>query len=858
MKHLHSFAPKRLLAAAAAGVLSVCVLLPAGNVLAAETTTDSSSETFDDGTLTYKKLSNTTVSVTDCVESATHISIMPKIDGYDVVSIGEEAFANCTSLQGLTIPDSVTEIGSAAFYGCTALESLTVPDSVTKIESGTFFNCSALTNLTLGGKTTDIGDMAFGYCTSLETVALPETVENMGNQVFYYCTALDDISIPDKVTELGSYTFYGCLALKSFEVPANLEDIGAMSFVACPSLETITVADGNAKYTAVDNVLYDSEESILYLYPAGRSDTSFTLPDSTLVVYAGAFFAAGNLQQITFDEKLQYIGEMAFDFCSGLTSLNIPKGVTTIGTTAFADCTGLTSVTFDGASDEDGGDGDKLEIGDYAFFCTDNLKEVQLPKRVSSIGKYAFGCTSPSDDDDSEDYVTVSSDSGDDLKVKALSGFLLIGYTRTKEAVQNSFRALWMNLLGGLGFAAAIFWAGVRFGVTDLQSLILCDGKLVVAPVILLAFAALTKSAQLPFSRWLLGAMVAPTPSSALLHSATMVKAGVYLLIRLAPVMYGTYAGSMVSLVGGFTFLITSMLAITVSDGKAVLAYSTISNLGLIAACAGVGRQETVWAAVLLLIFHAVSKSLLFQTVGAIENATGSRDIESMHGLIARHPRLALTLSIGIAGMFLAPFGMLISKWAALKAFVDSGSIILVLFICFGSATTLFYWTKWVATVLSWNRKDTRQKNTTSGDQWTSLLIHSVLMVLLCFAFPAVSKFVVTPYLAGVYGHASAVLSSDNILIMIIMLVLIFVVPMVTMILLRRSHITFEDTYLAGVNTGKQTYFYDAMGEPKHSWITNWYLTDLFGETKLWSPSVVLSTAAILIYTVIALGGAVR
>ena len=90
------------------------------------------------------------------------------------------------------------------------------------------------------------------------------------------------------------------------------------------------------------------------------------------------------------------------------------------------------------------------------------------------------------------------------------------------------------------------------------------------------------------------------------------------------------------------------------------------------------GRQETVWAAVLLLIFHAVSKSLLFQTVGAIENATGSRDIESMHGLIARHPRLALTLSIGIAGMFLAPFGMLISKWAALKAFVDSGSIILV------------------------------------------------------------------------------------------------------------------------------------------------------------------------------------
>ncbi len=458
MKHTHPFSRKHPFAAVTAAVLAVCAMLPVGTVWAAETTTDSS-DTFDDGMLTYKKLSSTTVSVTDCSESATHVSIMPEIDGYDVVSIGEEAFANCTSLQGLTIPVTVTEIGSAAFYGCTSLTSLTIPDSVTKIESGTFFNCTGLTELTLGKETTEIGDMAFGYCTSLETVELPDTLETVGSQLFYYCTSLDSISIPDKVTELGSYTFYGCMSLKSFEVPKNLENIGAMSFVACPSLEEITVADGNAKYQAVDNVLYDTEESILYLYPAGRSDTSFTLPDSTLVVYAGAFFAAGNLQQITFDEKLQYIGEMAFDFCSGLTSLNIPEAVTTIGTTAFADCTGLTSVTFAGASDEDGGDGEELEIGDYAFFCTDSLKEVQLPKRVSSVGKYAFGCTSPSDDDDSEDYVTVSSDSGDNLKVKALDGFLLIGYTGAASDyvkdcdVDISFKSVNFNWKG------LIFWA---------------------------------------------------------------------------------------------------------------------------------------------------------------------------------------------------------------------------------------------------------------------------------------------------------------------------------------------------------------------------------------------------------------
>ena len=107
----------------------------------------------------------------------------------------------------------------------------------------------------------------------------------------------------------------------------------------------------------------------------------------------------------------------------------------------------------------------------------------------------------------------------------------------------------------------------------------------------LLAFAGLTKSAQLPFSSWLLGAMVAPTPSSALLHSATMVKAGVYLLIRLAPAMAGNLTGMTVAFIGGFTFIAASMMAIAQNDGKKVLAFSTVSNLGLIVACAGHRRR---------------------------------------------------------------------------------------------------------------------------------------------------------------------------------------------------------------------------------------------------------------------------
>ena len=224
-------------------------------------------------------------------------------------------------------------------------------------------------------------------------------------------------------------------------------------------------------------------------------------------------------------------------------------------------------------------------------------------------------------------------------EITSVVSFLLIGYTRTEEAVNNSFRALWMNLLGGFGFAVAIAYAAAVNDTVQLTQVVASGAAI---PVVLLAFAALTKSAQMPFSSWLLGAMVAPTPSSALLHSATMVKAGVYLLIRLAPALAGTLSGVMVSFIGGFTFIVCSMMAIAQNDGKKVLAFSTISNLGLIVACAGIGVEETIWAAVLLTIFHSVAKSLLFQAVGSIENSLGSRDIESMHGLLLRLPQADL------------------------------------------------------------------------------------------------------------------------------------------------------------------------------------------------------------------------
>ncbi|MBQ0058462.1 MAG: NADH-quinone oxidoreductase subunit L, partial [Lachnospiraceae bacterium] len=312
-------------------------------------------------------------------------------------------------------------------------------------------------------------------------------------------------------------------------------------------------------------------------------------------------------------------------------------------------------------------------------------------------------------------------------EVTSISSFLLIGYTKTPEAITNCFRALWMNLLGGTALAIGIVYFGLNYGTVDLQSLVaegLSGDARALLPIGLIAFAALTKSAQMPFSTWLLGAMVAPTPSSALLHSATMVKAGIYVLFRLSPAMYGNNVGTFVAFVGGFTFLSASFMAIAHSDGKKVLAFSTISNLGLMVACAGMGTAETIWAGVFLMIFHAVSKSLLFQDIGAVENSIHSRDIEDMNGLLFRLPKLGIFMFIGIAGMFLAPFGMLIAKWSTLKASIDETNILMVLFICFGSATTAFYWTKWMGKLL--NRSEMAPvHDITRNNEMVSLVIHT-------------------------------------------------------------------------------------------------------------------------------------
>lgn len=420
-------------------------------------------------------------------------------------------------------------------------------------------------------------------------------------------------------------------------------------------------------------------------------------------------------------------------------------------------------------------------------------------------------------------------------EITSLSSFWLIGFTKTEEATNNAFRALIMNLAGGLGFAIGILILGKVFGTLELSTMLAIGsvyGELVAIPAAFFAFAGITKAAQMPFNSWLLGAMVAPTPTSALLHSSTMVKAGVFMIIKLAPVLgMGNFAGIMVMMVGGITFLFATFAAVSQSNAKRVLAYSTIANLGLIVTCGGIGTAEAVWAGVMLIIFHAVTKSLLFLCVGTAEHNIGSRDIEDMDGLFVRMPKLASFMIIGIAGMFLAPFGMLISKWAAMTAFVDSGNVILVAIICFGSAVTAFYWIKWMGKLAGIVAGEERIDQNVHKEETFVHMTLVVLTVLVCLLFPLVSMYMLVPYLEIVFGGLSAmVLSADN---MIIMVVMIAVLVLLTGLFFGKTNKKIVPIYLSGANKGDNLTYEGSMHEPVEFKLRNWHMESYFGEKKM-------------------------
>lgn len=446
------------------------------------------------------------------------------------------------------------------------------------------------------------------------------------------------------------------------------------------------------------------------------------------------------------------------------------------------------------------------------------------------------------------------------FEVTTFCSFMLIGHDGTRPARESAHRALWMNSVGGVAFVAGIFGTYGVARTLDLKEILSHGaGGALLIPIAALCFAGFTKAAQVPMQSWLLGAMVAPTPVSALLHSSTMVKAGVYLVLRLAPVYAGTALGSAIAMCGGFTFLAAAALAVGQSNGKKILAYSTISNLGLIMACAGLATPLSLTAATLLIVFHAVSKGLLFLTVGTIEQQIGSRDIEDMWGLYQRLPVTTSIAIIGIVSMMAPPFGVLLSKWVAIES--ASGVPIVVVMLALGSALSVLVYTRWAGMLLA--MPSLSHPAVPERLPWlmkAALFSMAGAAIALPASLPLILSRVVNPLFAAtthlqdlgvsfVHGHGSAVAFLP-------FYAIIGIGVLVTNAMSRAAkRVRFTSPYMSGVPGDFQaTSFIGPMNERVPVVARNYYLSPIFSEGKL-TPWV---NAGAIMLLIVAAVGAVR
>ena len=426
------------------------------------------------------------------------------------------------------------------------------------------------------------------------------------------------------------------------------------------------------------------------------------------------------------------------------------------------------------------------------------------------------------------------------FEITTVCSFLLIGHDRTTIATQNALRALWMNSVGGTAFVLGIIAAYRETGSLQLQNILSAGGGgsgVYLLALALLCLAAFVKSAQFPFQSWLLGAMVAPTPVSALLHSSTMVKVGVYLVLRLAPGFTGTLLSDSVAVFGAFSFLAGAALAVGQSNGKKVLAYSTISNLGLIFACAGLDTAEAVTAAMLLLLFHAVVKALLFLSVGAIEQHIASRDIEDMRGLYAVMPLTALITVAGVLMMIMPPFGVLLSKWMAMEAAAQN--LYVIVMIALGSALTVIYWARWAGTLMSDPFAGRFRPEQQPLLTWLALGPLCVGSGVLSVLSPWIYTRMIVPMMTSPYSPAYTVTSGGlenaygTFAVLPLSVVAVFGLLVAGLALKRAFSARIAPAYMSGIQTGEPSMFRGPMNVPVKAEAKTYYMDTIFGEARL-------------------------
>ena len=214
---------------------------------------------------------------------------------------------------------------------------------------------------------TSIGFEAFWECDNLQSVDIPNSVVNIEAGAFCNCYNLESVTIPSSVTNIGTFAFYNCHRLTSITIPSSVATLGRSPFGSCINVPSIEVANDNPNYCSVDGVLFNKQQTILIQYPAGKANSTYTIPSSVTDIQYCAFSSCSWLNTITIGNHVTNIDAQAFYGCSGLTSMVIPNSITKIGDHTFYNCTSLISVTIPSSV---------MSIGEGAFAYCRSLTSV--------------------------------------------------------------------------------------------------------------------------------------------------------------------------------------------------------------------------------------------------------------------------------------------------------------------------------------------------------------------------------------------------------------------------------------------------------------------------------------------------